>query len=81
MALFGKTAKQWRDDNPDDKGNMRDQANIAQLVCLANLETLNAHFIQQGLPQPDRLKMLNQTAIHQMKLLLEDSNLKQLEGK
>ncbi len=49
MALFGKTAKQWRDENPGSKGNIRDEANAAQLVCLANLETLNAHFIQQGL--------------------------------
>ncbi len=80
MALFGKTAKQWRDENPDNKGNIRDEANVSQLVCLANLETLNAHFIQQGIPQPERLKMLNQTAIHQMKLLLAERNLKQLEG-
>lgn len=81
MALFGKTAKQWRDENPDHKGNIRDEANVSQLVCLANLETLNAHFIHQGLPQPERLKILNQTAIHQMKLLLADKNVKQLEGK
>jgi hypothetical protein len=81
MALFGKTAKQWRDENPDHKGNIRDEANVSQLVCLANLETLNAHFIHQGLPQPERLKSLNQTAIHQMKLLLADRNVKQLEDK
>jgi hypothetical protein len=80
MALFGKTAKQWRDENPDRKGNIRDEANVSQLVCLANLETLNAHFIHQGLPQAERLKILNQTAIHQMKLLLADRNVKQLEG-
>jgi len=80
MALFGKTAKQWRDENPDQKGNIRDEANVSQLVCLANLETLNAHFIHQGLPQAERLKILNQTAIHQMKLLLADRNVKQLEG-
>lgn len=79
MALFGKTAKQWRDENPDDKGNIRDEANVSQLVCLANLETLNAHFIHQGLPQAERLKILNQTAIHQMKLLLADKNVKRLE--
>jgi hypothetical protein len=79
MALFGKSAKQWRDENPDNKGNIRDQANVSQLVCLANLETLNAHFIQQGIPQAQRLKMLNQSAIHQMKLLLVDRSLKQLE--
>lgn len=81
MALFGKTAKQWRDENPDNKGNIRDEANVSQLVCLANLETLNAHFIHQGLPQAERLKILNQTAIHQMKLLLADRNVKQLEDK
>lgn len=79
MALFGKTAKQWRDENPDNKGNIRDEANVSQLVCLANLETLNAHFIHQGLPQAERLKILNQTAIHQMKLLLADRNIKELE--
>jgi len=80
MALFGKTAKQWRDENPGNNGNIRDEANVSQLVCLANLETLNAHFIHQGLPQAERLKMLNQTAIHQMKLLLADRSLKQLDG-
>jgi hypothetical protein len=80
MALFGKTAKQWRDENPNYTGNIRDNANVSQLVCLANLETLNAHFIHQGLPQAERLKILNQTAIHQMKLLLADRNVKQLEG-
>jgi len=80
MALFGKTAKQWRDETPDHKGNIRDEANVSQLVCLANLETLNAHFIHQGLPQAERLKILNQTAIQQMKLLLADRNVKQLEG-
>lgn len=80
MALFGKTAKQWRNETPDHKGNIRDEANVSQLVCLANLETLNAHFIHQGLPQAERLKILNQTAIHQMKLLLADRDVKQLEG-
>jgi len=81
MALFGKTAKQWRDENPGNKGNIRDEANVSQLVCLANLETLNAHFIQQGLAQAERLKLLNQTAIHQMKLLLADAGTRRLEGK
>ena len=81
MALFGKTAKQWRDENSDRKGNIRDEANVSQLVCLANLENLNAHFIHQNLPQPERLKILNKTAIHQMKLLLADRSVKQLEGK
>ncbi len=72
MALFGKTAKQWRDENPEMKGNIRDYANVSQLVCLANLENLNAYFIKQKLSQPERLKMLNNTAIQQMKILVED---------
>jgi hypothetical protein len=80
MALFGKTAQQWRDENPDKTGNMRAYANVSQLVCLANLETLNAHFIQQELPQKERLKLLNNTAIQQMRLLTEDSSIKKLEG-
>ncbi|MDY0296950.1 MAG: KilA-N domain-containing protein [Acidobacteriota bacterium] len=78
MALFGKTAAQWRDEHPDDKGNIRDYANVSQLVCLANLESLNAHFIQEGLDQPTRLQRLNQIAIQQMKLLVEDQAMKQL---
>src|SRR5690606_25016905 len=81
MALFGKTAKQWRDENPGNKGNVRDEANAAQLVCLANLEALNAHFIHQGLAQAERLQTLNRTAIGQMKLLLADAGTMQLEGK
>jgi len=81
MALFGKTAQQWREENPDKKGNIRDYANVAQLVCLANLETLNAHLIQQTNPQPERLRLLNATAIQQMRLLTEDQRIKKLEGK
>lgn len=81
MALFGKTARQWRDENPRSKGNIRDEANASQLVCLANLETLNAHFIHQGLAQAERLKLLNQTAIQQMRLLLADAGTRRLEGK
>ncbi len=80
MALFGQTARQWRDANPGHQGNIRDEANAAQLVCLANLETLNAHFIHQGLAQAERLKLLNQTAIHQMRLLLADAGVRKLEG-
>ena len=79
MALFGKTAKQWKDDNPNKKGNIRDFANVAQLVCLANLETLNAHLIQQELQQDERLRLLNSTAIKQMQLLTDDSGVKKLE--
>ncbi len=78
MALFGKTAKQWGDENPDKKGNIRDYANVSQLVCLANLENLNAVMIDEGHPQPERLKKLNQIAINQMKILLSDNNTKKL---
>ena len=74
MALFGKTAKQWCNENPDNKGNIRDYANVSQLVCLANLENLNAVFINDGLPQPERLAKLNQIAISQMKILLYDDD-------
>ena len=72
MALFGKTAKQWRDENPDKKGNIRDYCNITQLVWLSNLESLNAVFINDGLPQSERLLKLNQIAISQMEILLQD---------
>jgi len=79
MALFGKTAKEWRDEHSQEKGNIRDYANVAQLVCLANMETMNAHFIQQGLEQSERLRILNNIAIQQMTLLLEDKTVKKLE--
>lgn len=80
MALFGKTAKQWRDENPSQKGNIRDYCNVTQLVCLANLENLNAHLIQQDLPQSERLRLLNRTAIQQMRLLTDDLGVKKLQG-
>ncbi len=73
MALFGQTARQWRDENPDLKGNIRDQATAAQLVCLANLETLNAHFIKEGQSQQERLSRLNVIAIEQMELLTSET--------
>ena len=79
LALFGMTAKQWRDSNPEEKGNVRDQANAAQLVCLANLENLNALFIKEGLGQSDRLQKLNRIAIEQMEILTTDLNLNRLE--
>ena len=79
MALFGLTAKLWRRDNPDQKGNIRDYADINQLVCLSNLENLNAHFIHEGLSQPERLKRLNKIAIQQMHLLTEIPTAKQIE--
>ena len=82
MALFGQTAAQWRSQNPGEKGNIRDQATGAQLVCLSNLENLNALFIGQALPQPERLTRLNQIAIQQMKLLTTDERTPWLpEGK
>lgn len=81
VALFGTTARQWRDANPGAKGNIRDQANGAQLVCLSNLESLNAELIKQGLPQRDRLLKLNQVAIEQMKILVDDVSIKRLKGK
>ena len=69
VAMFGMTAKQWRDANPDLKGNIRDYASINELICLSNMENLNAVFIEQGMPQHDRLIKLNQIAIHQMSVL------------
>ncbi len=81
MALFGITAKEWRDKNPGKKGNIRDEADISQLVCLSNLENLNALFIKENILQPERLRKLNQIAIQQMKLLMDNSSVKQLEGK
>jgi hypothetical protein len=80
MALFGITAKDWRDANSDKKGNIRDYADVSQLVCLSNLENLNAIFIKDNMPQGERLVRLNQIAIHQMKLLTEDTGIKKLEG-
>lgn len=68
VAMFGVTAKQWRDANPDLKGNIRDYASINELICLSNMENLNAVFIEQGIPQPERLMKLNQIAIHQMSI-------------
>ncbi|NLG16562.1 MAG: KilA-N domain-containing protein [Fibrobacter sp.] len=71
MALFGMTAKQWRDANPGQKGNIRDYADVNQLVCLSNMENLNALFINEGVSQPERLAKLNKIAIQQMRLLTE----------
>ena len=75
VALFGVTAKQWRDANPELTGNMRDHATVQQLVCLANLESLNAHFIEQGLSQAERVTRLNTVAIKQMNILLASQRL------
>jgi hypothetical protein len=81
IALFGMTAQQWRIANPDKKGNIRDYADVAQLVCLSNLENLNALFINEGLPQGVRLAKLNKIAIQQMVLLTADNQIKKLENR
>jgi hypothetical protein len=78
MALFGLTAKQWRDSHPGEKGNIRDYANMDQLVCLSNLESLNAHLIAMNTPQSERLIKLNQMAIQQMQVLTNINTTKQL---
>jgi len=79
MALFGMTARQWRDANPEAEGNIRDAATIEQLVVLSNMESINALLIHQGLPQNERLLQLNKVAITQMKSLLECNGLKKLK--
>ena len=81
MALFGVTAKMWRDNNPDKEGNIRDYSNVEQLVVLANLEGTNTELIREGLSQPDRLKKLNATAISQVKSLLDNPSVKKLAEK
>lgn len=79
MALFGKTAKQWRDYNPNTEGNIRDQANIEQLLVLANIESINAEFIKMNLPQSERLLKLNQIAISQLKAIVGNEQIKNLK--
>ncbi len=79
IALFGKTAKQWRDENSGLKGNIRDYATINELICLSNMENLNAVFISEGLSQKERLLKLNQIAIQQMNVLHEVENRKLLK--
>ena len=80
MALFGMTAKEWRDSRPGEKGNIRDYANVSQLVCLSNLENLNALFIREKMPSAERLHKLNQIAIQQMRLLTDNARIRQLEA-
>lgn len=79
VALFGMTAKEWRDENPDKKGNIRDYATLEQLVVLSNMESINALLIQQNLSQAERLIQLNKVAITQMKSLLDSSKMKRLK--
>lgn len=79
VALFSKTAKQWREENMDLDGNIRDQASIEQLIVLSNLESINSMLINQGLDQKDRLQKLNDLAIKQMKSLINNKNIKKLQ--
>ncbi len=79
VALFGITAKDWRDHNSKKEGNIRDYSTVEQLVILTNLESLNAEFIRQGLPQGERLRKLNEIAIIQMHSLLDNPSVKKLK--
>ena len=79
VALFGKTAKQWKEENILSKGNIRDTASIEQLVVLSNMESINALLIDQGLSQKERLVQLNKVAIRQMKSLLENESFKKID--
>ena len=79
VALFGKTAKQWRDENPEQKGNIREYATLEQLLVLANIESMNAEFIRMKLPQLERLHKLNQIAITQLQSLAGNTNIRKLD--
>jgi len=79
MALFGMTAKQWRDENSDKNGNIRDYATINELICLSNMENINAVLIEDGLSQQERLIKLNNIAIHQMTILENQHDLKYIK--
>ena len=78
VALFGQTAKHWRDTNPDKEGNMREFASIEQLLVLANIEAMNAEFIRMGLLQPERLRKLNEIAIMQLRSLVNHGDIGKL---
>jgi hypothetical protein len=80
IALFGITAKEFRENNPDKKGNLRDFSTVEQLIVLSNLESINSLLIQQNTPQDERLKQLNQLAISQMKSLINNTNIKRLKN-
>lgn len=79
VALFGITARQWRDANPNVKGNIRDYATINELICLANMESINAMLINENIPQKERLIKLNKVAIQQMIILRDADNRKLLK--
>ena len=74
VALFGITAKEWRDSNPHLKGNIRDYASVNELICLSNMENINSVLIDEGIPQKERLIKLNKIAIHQMNILENTNN-------
>ena len=78
LALFGKTAREWREANPEARGNLRDEATVEQLLVLANMENLNSVYIKMGFAAAERLRLLNEEAIHQMELLMDAPALKQL---
>ncbi len=80
VALFGLTAKEWRSRNPDKDGNMRDYASIEELIVMSNLESMNAQFISEKLPQSERLEKLNKMARFQLESLLNNSSLKKIES-
>lgn len=79
IALFGMTAKEWRDNHPREKGNLRDAADLGQLIVLSNLETLNAEFIKAGVTQPHRLKRLREAAVSQLCSIANTASIKRLE--
>ena len=79
VALFGKTHQEWQRENPGLKGNQRDYATINQLICISNMENINAVMINDGVPQPQRLKKLNEIAIQQMRILSEVEGRKYLK--
>ena len=80
MALFGKTARMWRDENPDSKGNIRDEASLRELIVLVNLESMNAELIKLGLSRAERAVRLNKMAIEQLRVLNESDERKLLQG-
>ena len=79
VALFGKTAKNWRDENPDKKGNIRDYATMEHLVVLSNMESMNAELIKAGIEPTERMERLNKMAISQMKVLIAKTPMKKLK--
>ena len=80
VALFGQTAKEWRENNSSLKGNIRDESTIQQLIILSNMESMNAELIKQNISQQQRLVILNKMAVDQMKSLINNSSIKKLES-